>query len=97
MVRVKKEEVRKVAELALLEIKEDQIDKFARQFNEILDYMEQINELDLSDCEAEFHVTELKNVFREDRVKESTDRELILKNAPEEDEGAFKVPKVIER
>jgi len=97
MVKVEKEEVRKVAELALLEIKEDQIDKFARQFNEILDYMEQINELDLSDCEAEFHVTELKNVFREDRVKGSVDRELILKNAPEEDEGAFKVPKVIER
>ncbi len=94
---VEKDEVMQVARLAMLKLKEDQIDKFAAQFNEILDYMEQINELDLSQCEAAFHVTELRNVFREDKVKSSIDRDLALKNAPDPNDGAFRVPKVIER
>ncbi len=94
---VDRDEVKRVAKLAMLELKEDQIDKFAAQFNEILEYMEQINELDLSNCEAAFHITELQNVFREDEVKPSMDRDVILKNAPETDGESFKVPKVIER
>ncbi len=94
---VDRDEVKRVAKLAMLELKEGQIDKFAAQFNEILDYMEQINELDLSNCEAAFHITELQNVFREDEVKPSMDRDVILKNAPETDGESFKVPKVIER
>ena len=94
---VDRDEVKRVARLAMLELKEDQIDKFASQFNEILGYMEQINELDLSNCEAAFHITQLQNVFREDEVKSSMDREVILKNAPETDGESFKVPKVIER
>ena len=94
---VDRDEVKRVAKLAMLELKEDQIDKFASQFNEILEYMEQINELDLSNCEAAFHITELQNVFREDELKPSMDREVILKNAPETDSESFKVPKVIER
>ncbi len=94
---VEKDEVKRVAHLALLEIEPEHIDKFSRQFNEILEYMEEINELDLSQCEAAFHITELKNVFREDELKPSFDRDVILKNAPEPEDGAFKVPKVIER
>jgi len=94
---VDRDEVKRVAKLAMLELKEDQIDKFASQFNEILEYMEQINELDLSNCEAAFHITELQNVFREDELKPSMDRKVILKNAPETDSESFKVPKVIER
>ncbi len=94
---VNKEEVKRIAKLAMLELEESQIDKFASQFNDILNYMEQINELDLSNCEAAFHITELHNVFREDEVSPSMDRDLILKNAPETDGESFKVPKVIER
>ncbi len=94
---VEKEEVQRVAQLALLEIEPEQMDKFSRQFNEILEYMEEINELDLSQCEAAFHITELKNVFREDKVEPSYNRDVILKNAPDSEDGAFRVPKVIER
>ncbi len=94
---VEKDEVKRVAQLALLEIEPEQMDKFSRQFNEILEYMEEINELDLSQCEAAFHITELKNVFREDELEPSFEREAILKNAPDPEDGAFKVPRVIER
>ncbi len=89
------EEVRRIARLAMLELKDEDVDRFAAQFNDILQYMEEINALDLSDQEAAFHITELKNVFRDDELKPSTDREEILKNAPEEAEGFFKVPRVI--
>jgi len=94
---VEKDEVKRVAQLALLEIEPEQMDKFSRQFNEILEYMEEINELDLSRCEAAFHITELKNVFRDDKLEPSYEREVILKNAPDPEDGAFKVPRVIER
>ncbi len=94
---IDKEEVKRIAKLSMLELKEEDVDKFCLQFNEILDYMKEMDELDLSKQEAVFHVIELQNVFREDRVKESIENEKALKNAPDPADGAFRVPKVIER
>ncbi len=92
---ITKDEVRKIAELAMLKIKEQDLEKFVSQFNEILNYMEEINSLDLSDQEAAFHITELKNVFREDEIGHSLDNNTALANAPEGVDGFFKVPRVI--
>ena len=94
---IDKEEVKRIAKLSMLELKEEDVDKFCLQFNEILDYMKEMDELDLSNQEAVFHVIELQNVFREDKVKESIENEKALKNAPDPADGAFRVPKVIER
>jgi len=94
---IDKEEVKRIAKLSMLELKEEDVDKFCLQFNEILDYMKEMDELDLSKQEAVFHVIELQNVFREDKVKESIENEKALKNAPDPADGAFRVPKVIER
>jgi len=66
------------------------------QFNRILEYIDKLNELDTTDVEPLYHVIDLKNVFREDIVKESYPREEILKNAPSRTEFFFKVPKVIQ-
>ncbi len=90
-----KDDIKKIAELAMIEIKDDDIDKFSMQFNEILDYMKEMDTLDLSNQEAAFHITEMKNVFREDTVHNSLDNDTATLNAPEESEGFFKVPKVI--
>ncbi len=92
---INEDDIRKIAALAMLEIEQDDIGKFTQQFGEILDYMKEIDNLDLSGQEAAFHITKLNNVFREDKTKESLDNETALSNAPESMEGAFKVPRVI--
>ena len=62
----------------------------------MLDYIDKLNELDTSNVEPMSHVFPVNNVFREDVVTNGDDRESILKNAPEEKDGAFVVPKTFE-
>jgi aspartyl-tRNA(Asn)/glutamyl-tRNA(Gln) amidotransferase subunit C len=88
-------DVEHIAKLAKLEFSEDEKAKFTEQFNEILAFMEKLNELDTSKVEPLSHVIELQNVFREDEVKPSIPTEEALKNAPVKTEKFFKVPKVI--
>ena len=88
-------EVEHIAKLAKLEFNEDEKAKFTDQFNEILAFMEKLNELDTSKVEPLSHVIELKNVFREDSVKPSIPTEEALQNAPAKTDKFFKVPKVI--
>jgi aspartyl-tRNA(Asn)/glutamyl-tRNA(Gln) amidotransferase subunit C len=89
------EDVEHIAKLAKLEFNEDEKEKFTVQFNEILAFMEKLNELDTSNVDPLSHVIELKNVFREDKVRPSISTEDALKNAPSKTGGFFKVPKVI--
>ncbi len=88
-------DVEYIANLARLEFKEEEKEKFTEQFNRILEYMNKLNELDTTNVEPLYHVIDIKNVFREDIVKPSYPREEILKNAPSKTEYFFKVPKVI--
>lgn len=88
-------DVEYIANLARLEFTKEEKEKFTEQFNRILEYMDKLNELDTTKVEPLYHVIDLKNVFREDVVKESYPREEILKNAPSRTEFFFKVPKVI--
>lgn len=62
----------------------------------MLDYIDKLNELDTSGVEPMSHVFPVNNVFREDVVTNGDDRENILKNAPEERDGAFVVPKTVD-
>jgi aspartyl-tRNA(Asn)/glutamyl-tRNA(Gln) amidotransferase subunit C len=88
-------DVEHVAKLARLQFNEDELKKFTRQLNQILEYMEKLNELDTSNVEPLSHVIELSNVFREDAVRPSYPQAEVLKNAPAHDGKFFKVPKVI--
>ncbi|NVM02288.1 MAG: Asp-tRNA(Asn)/Glu-tRNA(Gln) amidotransferase subunit GatC [Candidatus Helarchaeota archaeon] len=89
-------EVKKIARLAKLEFKEEEIEKFTFQMNEILNYMEQLGEINTDDIEPLYHVIEPGNVLRNDEVKPSYLREEILKNAPVKSDGFIIVPRVIE-
>ena len=89
-------EVRYVSALAKLELAPEELESFTSQLNRILDYMDQLNELDTSSVEPTSHVLPLKNVLREDEVGHSLPVEEILANAPEQDRGHFVVPKIIE-
>ena len=88
-------DVEHVAKLARLQFTEEEKVMFTRQLNQILEYMEKLNELDTSNVEPLSHVIELSNVFRDDKVQPSLPIEEALKNAPARADRFFKVPKVI--
>lgn len=89
-------DVEHVAELARLELTEEEKTAYAEQLNEILQYVEKLNELDTDSVEPTSHVLPLTNVMREDEVRPSPPIEAVLRNAPEEEDGQFKVPAILE-
>lgn len=93
--KVTRELVIHIAELAHLKLKEDEIEKFQKELNQILEYVENLNEIDTSNVEPLSHPLPAINVFREDNVQDSIPREEALKNAPDSTEEFFKVPRVI--
>ena len=90
-----REEVLHVAELARLSLGPDEIELFTRQLNEILAYVEKLQELDTSGVAPLAHVIPIFNVFREDEVKKGLPPEEALENAPAQENGNFVVPRVI--
>jgi aspartyl-tRNA(Asn)/glutamyl-tRNA(Gln) amidotransferase subunit C len=94
-VKITKEEVLYVARLARLDLEADAIDKFAGQIDEILGYIEKLNQVDTEGVKPTSHAISLTNAFRDDVERQHLARERALANAPEEDEGCFVVPRVI--
>jgi aspartyl-tRNA(Asn)/glutamyl-tRNA(Gln) amidotransferase subunit C len=106
--RVSSADVRRVAELANLDLTADEEPRMRRDLNAILDYVAQLSELDTAQVEPMAQVsevlavagesaTEKLSVLREDQVRPCLDRALVMASAPETDGVFFKVPKVIER
>lgn len=89
-------DVEHVANLARLELSEQEKEQFAGQLNAILKYAEKLNELNTDDVEPTSHVLPVYNVMREDAVRESVSNETALRNAPDDEDGQFKVPAVLE-
>jgi aspartyl-tRNA(Asn)/glutamyl-tRNA(Gln) amidotransferase subunit C len=94
--KIDKSQVRKVAKLARLDLSEAEVEEFAGQLSEILDYVARMNELNTEGVEPLAHCLPINNVFREDVVKESLGTEKTLANAPQRDGAFFKVPKILE-
>jgi aspartyl-tRNA(Asn)/glutamyl-tRNA(Gln) amidotransferase subunit C len=94
--KISREQVLHVANLARLEVGPEEVDKLASQLSPILDYVDKLAELDLEGVEPMAHVHQIVNAFREDRPAPSFPTEAILQNAPQAAAGCFKVPKVIE-
>lgn len=88
-------DVEQVALLSRLELTNEEKQKYMERMNQLLDTMEVLNKVDTSSVEPLAHVLPVKNVFREDELRESLPREKILENAPDHEEGMFKVPKII--
>lgn len=89
-------EVEHVAQLARLELTEEEKRLFAEQLGSILEYAAKLNELDTSGVEPTTHVLPISNVLREDEIRPSWPLEQVLRNAPDEEDGQFKVPAVLE-
>jgi len=91
-----KMDIEKVARLARLELSEDEKETFGSQMEQILAYMEQLNRIDTTGVEPTSHAIPISNVFRDDDVKPSLPQEEVLGIAPEQGDGHFKVPRIIE-
>lgn len=96
MKKLSSEEVAHVARLARLALDETEQERFAVQLGQILAYAEKIRELDLEGVEPTAHVLGLTNVTRRDEVRPSLDRDEVLRNGPEVENGYFRVPRVVE-
>ena len=94
--KITKDEVKHVAHLARLDFSEAEQEKFTSQLNDILMYMEKLNEVDTAGVEPMSHAIALNNAFRDDQVGESVGHDLALSNAPDPRGHFFRVPKVIE-
>jgi aspartyl-tRNA(Asn)/glutamyl-tRNA(Gln) amidotransferase subunit C len=90
-----REDVLHVAELARLSLRPEEIATLTRQLNDILAYVEQLQQLDTQGVSPLAHVVSIANAFREDEVRDGLSRDLALENAPAREEGSFLVPRVI--
>lgn len=94
--KVTKKDLENVAVLSRLAIPADKEEQYTNQLNDVLTYMENLNSINTDDVQPIAHVLPISNVFRDDVVKESLDRDLALSSAPLKDDGYFKVPKILE-
>jgi aspartyl-tRNA(Asn)/glutamyl-tRNA(Gln) amidotransferase subunit C len=96
MSTISRKEVEHVANLARLTLTEEEAERYTKDLNAILEFAAKLNELDTSDVPPTSHATDVKNVMREDVNRPSISREEALRNAPEHEDGQFKVPAVFE-
>lgn len=88
--------VEHVARLARLSLRDEEKESFLDQLNAILKYADKLNELNTDEVPPTSHVLPIHNVMRDDTVRPSLTMEQIMKNAPEEEEGHFRVPAVLD-
>ena len=95
MTKITKEEVKKVAHLARLELNANEINNHAKQLEKILDYIRQLEKIDTDDVPCTTRAIEVVNVFRKDEKKISDCNEELLEFGPSREDKYFKVPKII--
>ena len=87
-------DVEHVAKLARLELTEDEKELYTKQLGDVLKYVDQMNEVDTTNVKPMSHAIDFVNVMREDKVVYEQTKEELMANAPEEENGFFKVPKI---
>lgn len=93
--QVSKEELLHIANLARLTIKEDEIDNYLANLEDILNFANVVNEAPVENLDITIGTNEAKNVFRKDEVKVFEDNEALLQNAINPEQNMFSIPKVL--
>lgn len=93
---VTEDTIQHIASLAKLTFNEDEKEAFADQLDTIVSMVEQLNGLDTEGVPATYHGISLENVYREDHAENSNEREALLDNAPETENGMIKVPAMLD-
>lgn len=92
-----KKQLKKMAHLARLNLTPQEEELYAKQLQSILDYFAKLQELDTSEVEPMAHVLPLSNIWREDEPKDSICQEDTFLNAPEVEDFAFKIPRILRK
>lgn len=93
--KISKEEIKHIANLARLEINENEIDNYILNLQDILNFADIVNNAPVENLDITIGANEAKNVFRKDEVEVFKDNEALLANAKEKERNMFKIPKVI--
>lgn len=92
---ISREEIIHIAKLANLKLTEEEIEKNVENMKDILNFANTVNKVNTDDVDESIGATKNYNVFRKDEIKEFGDRDILLSNAPDQEDGMFKIPKVI--
>ena len=92
---ISREEIIHIAKLANLKLTEAEIEKTLFNMKDILNFANTVNKVNTDNVSESIGATQNYNVFRKDEIKEFGDRDILLSNAPEQEDGMFKIPKVI--
>lgn len=93
--QVEKEEIMHIAKLAALNIKEEEIEEYRKNLQDILNFANIVNNVNTKNVSETIGSTSNVNMFREDEIKEFEDKEALMQNAPEKQNNMFSIPKVI--
>lgn len=93
---IKKEEIKHIADLSMLNLSETEIERYTEDMKELVNFANQISELDTEALEESAFALDATNVFRKDEIRESFDRELLLSNAPNSNGEAYSLPNVMD-
>jgi aspartyl-tRNA(Asn)/glutamyl-tRNA(Gln) amidotransferase subunit C len=96
MVKISQEEILKLANLAQLKLSKDEITELSTELSTILDYVSQLDQVDVNGLEPTYQVTGLKNVTREDvKIDYDVDKSVLMSNLPESKDGQIKVKRML--
>lgn len=93
---IKKEDIMHIAKLSMLNLSDEEIEKYAKNMQDIVGFANTVNELDTDGIEESAFASTAINVFRKDEVKESFDRDELFKNAPSSNGEAYSLPSMME-
>lgn len=92
---ITRDDVEHISWLASIKITDEEKDEFVGQFNSILEYFHQLDEVETEGIEPTYRVVDLANIFREDKTSRSLSQDEALKNAPRRENGYFKSPRIV--
>lgn len=94
--KITMQDVEKVASLSMIHFSEEEKLQLQQDLSNIIAHVEKLNELDTEGVEPTTYILNQQNILREDIPQENMDRDTLMANAPQKDEGCFIVPKVVE-
>lgn len=93
--QIEDKDVLHIAKLARLKLADNELENYKKNLQEILDFADTINHVNTDDIGETIGINENYNVFRKDEIKQENNKDELLSNAPSQDEGMFRIPKVI--
>lgn len=93
---ITKKDIEHIAELSMLNLSEQEIERYTKDMQDIVSFAEQVNEVDTEGIDISAFALETCNVFRKDEVRESLERESLLQNAPSTNGEAYQIPSMME-